>query len=187
MNTQLLSEFKIENNHRSVYIQLKAFGTFLHRDKAKYYEKCQIIATDSKIIFRIPGSEFYIPAQPINKLIIEVYYTDLKDAFENERSPELTFQVYENTLVINNRKLSCSVKKLKDNDFNLEAGLGALNFGETNNGTPSWQMEAYIINTSRTEVHINTINKDAQSAAILLKKYNISGDDIVRLIMEKVH
>lgn len=186
MDNQMLTEFTLDNTTRSVYHQVKSLGKFIKRGKARYFEKCTIIAIEGKVIVRVQGSEFYILSNPTNRLMIEVYYTDLKEALENDRSRDLKCAVHERTLVINDRKLSCEVKKFKESEFEVEAGLGALNFGETNPKKPSWQKEIFTLKSTGQEIHIDSLRRDAEKAALILKRYKVDSNKIMHLIMDSV-
>lgn len=186
MNEQKHTEFTLDNTARGVYHKVKSLGKFIKRGKARYYEKCTIIAVPGKVIIRIQGTEFYIPSNPTNKLIIEVYYTDLREALENDRSTDLKCIVQDRTLIINDRKLSCEVKKFKKGEFEVEAGLGALNFGEVNPTIPSWQKETFKLKSTGEEIHVDSIRKDAEKAALILKRYKVDSNKIMHLIMDSV-
>lgn len=182
----VLSEFTLDNTARSVYHKVKSLGKFIKRGKARYYEKCTIIAAKGKVIVRIQGTEFYIPSNPTHNLIIEVYYTDLKEILENDKSSELLFKVQSRTLILNNRKISCDVKELTEGEFDIEAGLGALNFGEVKVQSPSWQKEVYTLKSTGEEIHMDAMLKDAEKAALILKRYNIDSNKILHIIMDSV-
>jgi hypothetical protein len=85
---------------------------------------------------------------------------------------------------MNDLKLSCEVKKQSKSQLDLEAGLGALNFGETNPLLPSWRTEVYTLKSTGEAIHINTIQREAEKAALLLKKYKVSSYEILKLMME---
>ena len=140
---QVLCEFNLENTARTIFHQVKELGRLIPRGKARYFEKLTIIAVKEKVIFRIEGLEFYIAAKPTRELILEVYYTDLREALEKDKSTELKFKVHVRTLAINDLKLTCEVKKQSKSQLDIEAGLGSLNFGETNPLHPSWRTEVY--------------------------------------------
>jgi hypothetical protein len=183
---QVICEFNLENTARSIFHQVKGLGRLIPRGKARYFEKLSVIAVKEKVIFRCEGVEFYIDAKPTRELIFEVYYTDLKNALEKDKSIELKFQVKDNTLLINDQKLTCMVKELSKSQFDIEAGLGALNFGETNPLNPSWATEVYSLKSTGESIHINTIQREAEKAALLLKKYNVHSNEILSLMMKGV-
>lgn len=183
---QVLCEFNLDNTARTIYHQVKGLGRLIPRGKARVFEKLTIIAVKEKVIFRIEGLEFYIAAKPTRELILEVYYTDLREALEKDKSTELKFKVQDRTLAINDLKLTCEVKKQSKSQLDIEAGLGALNFGETNPLHPSWRTEVYTLKSTGESIHINTIQREAEKAALLLKKYKVSTYDILKLMMEGV-
>ncbi len=187
MNNQIHTEFTLDNTARGIYHKVKSLGKFIKRGKARYYEKCTFIAVPGKVIIRIQGTEFFVPSNPINKLMIEVYYTDLKEVLENDRSTELQCKVLDRTFIVNDRKLSCEIKKFKKGEFEVEAGLGALNFGEVNPTIPSWQKETFRLKSTGEEIHIDTLRKDAEKAALILKKYKVDSNKILHLMMESLN
>lgn len=184
MDKLSLCEFAIDNSRRLLFHKVKSLGKFIKRGKARYYEKCRIIAVEGKVVFRIQGTEFYIQSNPSNNLIFDVYYTDIKEVLEADRSSELVFKVFERTLIINNRKLSCEIIEMKKGEFDIEAGLGTLNFGEVNTKSPSWQKQVFKMKNTGEEVHIETLRKDAEKAALILKKYKVDSNKILHLIVE---
>lgn len=186
MKNQTLSEFTVDNSRRSLYHMVTSLGKFIKKGKARYFEKCQIIATKGKIMIRVAGSEFYVDAYPTREVIIDVYYTDFKIALEEDRTKDLVFKVQEITLVINNRKIPCKVKKLSKKEFDLEAGLGSLNFGEVDPEIPSWHKEIYKLKSTSQNIHIDMIKRDAEKASLLLQKYKIDPDKILRLIIDNM-
>lgn len=181
---QVLCEFNLDNTARTIFHQVKGLGRLIPRGKARVFEKLTIIAVKEKVIFRIEGLEFYIAAKPTRELILEVYYTDLREALEKDKSTELKFKVQDRTLAINDLKLTCEVKKQSKSQLDIEAGLGALNFGETNPLHPSWRTEVYTLKSTGESIHINTIQREAEKAALLLKKFNVKSEDILKLIIE---
>jgi hypothetical protein len=183
---QVLCEFNLGNTARTIFHQVKGLGRLIPRGKARVFEKLTIIAVNEKVIFRIEGLEFYIAAKPTRELILEVYYTDLKEALEKDKSTELKFKVQDRTLAINDLKLTCEVKKQSKSQLDIEAGLGALNFGETNPLHPSWRTEVYTLKSTGESIHINTIRREAEKAALLLKKYKVNTYEILKLMMEGV-
>jgi hypothetical protein len=183
---QVLSEFNLDNTARTIFHQVKGLGRLIPRGKARVFEKLTIIAVNEKVIFRIEGLEFYIAAKPTRELILEVYYTDLREALEKDKSTELKFKVQDRTLAINDLKLTCEVKKQSKSQLDIEAGLGALNFGETNPINPSWATEVYKLKSTGESIHLSTIQREAEKAALLLKKYKVSTYDILKLMMEGV-
>ncbi len=183
--TEIISEFTIDNINRSYYHHLKSLGKLLPKGKAMYFNKCKLIATDNKLITRIDGSEFYVQSNPTKPVIVEVFYQDLKVLIEAERNASLFMQIQERTLIINGKKISCNVKNINESEFHLEAGLGALNFGEVNTEIPSWQKEIFRIKSTGQEFHISALRKDAELAALLLKKYKVDANKILHLIMER--
>lgn len=186
MKNQTLSEFSIDNSARSIYLRLTTLGKFIKKGKARYFEKCKIIVAKRKIIIRVEGSEFYIPANPTREVILDVYYTDLKEVLENDRSANMICKVKDITLEMNNRKIPCEVSKLKKKEFDIEAGLGLLNFGGVNTESVSWQKEIYTLKSKNKSIHVDTIRRDAEKAALLLKKYKIDPDKIFCLLIDYV-
>jgi hypothetical protein len=182
----VLCEFNLDNTARTIFHQVKGLGRLIPRGKARVFEKLTIIAVNEKVIFRIEGLEFYIAAKPTRELILEIYYTDLREALEKDKSTELKFKVQDKTLAINDLKLTCEVKKQSKSQLDIEAGFGALNFGETNPLHPSWRTEVYTLKSTGESIHINTIQREAEKAALLLKKYKVSTYDILKLMMEGV-
>ena len=180
---QVLCEFNLDNMARAIFHQVKGLGRLIPRGKARCFEKLTIIAVKEKVIFRIEGLEFYIAAKPTRELILEVYYTDLREALEKDKSTELKFKVQDRTLAINDLKLTCEVKKQSKSQLDIEAGLGALNFGETNPLNPSWATEVYKLKSTGESIHMNIIRREAEKAALLLKKYKVSTYDILKLMM----
>lgn len=180
------TEFTLDNTARGVYHKVKSLGKFIKRGKARYYEKCTIIAVPGKVIIRIQGTEFYIPTNPTHKLIIEVYYTDLKEALENDKSTDLNCIVQDRTLIINDQKLSCEIKKFKKGEFEIEAGLGALNFGEVNPMISPWQKETFRLKSTGEEIHMESIRRDVEKALLLLKKYKVDSNKLLHLVIESM-
>lgn len=181
-----ITEFQIENSGRSLYHQIKSLNKFLKRGKSRHFAKCTVIVSDTKVIFRIDGSEIYLNCIPTKNALVELYFTDLLEALEKERSSDLVFKVEERNFIINERKLLCEAKSIdvKNEEFHIEAGLNALNFGEINLGTPSWQSEIYTFKSTGEQIHIQTLRKDAEKAALLLKKYKVDSEKILQLIIE---
>ena len=182
----VLCEFNLDNTARTIFHQVKGLGRLIPRGKARVFKKLTIIAVNEKVIFRIEGLEFYIAAKPTRELILEVYYTDLREALEKDKSTELKFKVQDRTLAINDLKLTCEVKQQSKSQLDIEAGLGALNFGETNPLHPSWRTEVYTLKSTGESIHINTIQREAEKAALLLKKYKVNTYEILKLMMEGV-
>ena len=176
----------MDNTARTIFHQVKGLGSHISKGKARYFEKCTIIAANGRVIFRIEGNEFYILAKPTHNIITEVYYTDFKEALENERSKELLFEIKNRTLQLNQRKITCEVKEYNAATFNLEAGLGALNFS----GIPDDQInsvaEIHQLKSTGEEIHISVLKREADKAALLLKKFNVKSEDILKLIVEGV-
>jgi GGDEF domain-containing protein len=179
----VLCAFNLDNNSRELYHQIKELGTHISKGKARYFEKCTIIAVTGKVIFRIEGSEFYILAKPTHNIIAEVYYTDFKEALENERSKELLFEIKNRTLHLNQRKITCEVKEHNATNFNLEAGLGALNFSGIPDNDLHSQTEIHKLKSTGEEIHISVLKREADKAALLLKKFNVKSEDILKLIL----
>lgn len=181
-----ITEFRIENSGRTLYHQIKGLGKFLNKGKSRYFAKCTVIVTDTKVIFRIVGSEIYVNCLPTNNAQVELYFKDLLEVLEKERSSDLVFKVEERNFIINERKLLCEAKSIdiKNEEFNIEAGLNSLNFGEMNLATPSWQSEIYTFKSTGEQIHIQTLRKDAEKASLLLKKYKVDQEKILHLIIE---
>jgi hypothetical protein len=119
---------------------------------------------------------------------VEVYFTDLLEALEKDRSTNLSFKVQERNFNINERKLLCEAKEMNETDknFELEAGLNALNFGEVNIETPTWQSEIYKLKSTGEEIHFDTLRRDAEKVTLLLKKYKVDSNKVLHLIMENL-
>jgi hypothetical protein len=179
----ILCEFNLDNTNRELYHQLKGIGALISKGKARYFEKCTIIAVNGKVIFRVQGSEFYILAKPTHNIIAEVYFTDFKEALENERSKELQFEIKNRTLHLNLRKITCEVKEFNATNFNLEAGLGALNFSGIPDNDLHAQTEIHQLKSTGEEIHISVLKREADKAALLLKKFNVKSEDILKLIL----
>ena len=180
----VLCAFSLDNTERELFHQLKSLGSLIHKGKARYFEKCTIITVNGKVIFRVEGSEFYILAKPTHNIITEVYYTDFKEALEKERSKELLFEVTNRTLHLNQRKITCEVKEINTANFNIEAGLGALNFSGIQDNDLSSVNEVYKIKSTGEEIHISTLKREAEKAALLLKKFNVKSEDVLKLIVD---
>ena len=187
-NEKILSEFSIDNSGMSLFHQVKTFGRLLNGERAKHHQKCEIFLGDSKIIFRMKGSEFTINCSSSKNIKIELYYTDLKEALKNDRSAELKVIVQERNFIINARKLLCTATVYGTNemDFMLESGLSALNFGEVDPQASSWQKNIFKLKSTGEEIHLNTLQKDAEMAALLLRKYKVDSNKIMHLIIDSV-
>lgn len=180
----VLCAFNLDNTARTIFHQVKGLGAHISKGKARYFEKCTIIAANGKVIFRIEGNEFYILAKPTHNIIAEVYYTDFKEALENERSKELLFEIKNRTLQLNQRKITCEVKEYNAATFNLEAGLGALNFSGIPDDEINSVAEIHQLKSTGEEIHISVLKREADKAAQLLKKFNVKSEDILKLIVE---
>jgi hypothetical protein len=168
----------LDNKARTIFHQVKGLGRLIPRGKARVFEKLTIIAVKEKVIFRIEGLEFYIAAKPTRELILEVYYSDFREALEKDKSTELKFKVQNRTLTMNDLKLSCEVKKQSKSQLDLEAGLGALNFSGIPDDHLHSQTEIHKLKSTGEEIHISVLKREADKAALLLKKFNVKSEDI---------
>ena len=75
---------------------------------------------------------------------------------------------------------------MNQNDYDIDAGLGALHFGEVSNKKMPWQKDTYRIKKSGEDVHIVSLQNDAERVAFLLKKYGIKTDKILQFIIDEI-
>ena len=61
-----------------------------------------------------------------------------------------------------------------------------MNFEEVNLNIPTWQSEVYTFKSTGEEIHMQTLKKDAQNAALLLKKYKEDSNKILHLMMDNL-
>ena len=183
-----ISTFTLDNAGRSLFHQIKGMRNLIARGHGRYFEECELFALKDKVIFRIRGSETYVNCRPTKVAKAKLYFVDLLEVLIETRDVDLKFTIQKNNLLINNRTLSSKGERVysKDAKFNLDAGLGALNFGEVNLNIPSWQSEVYILKTTKERIHMNALIKDAEKAALLLKKYKVDIHKILHLMMDNL-
>ena len=183
-----ISTFNVDNSARKFYHQFKEMNKFIRRGRSKFFNECEIFCLEDKVIFRIQGSEVYVNCRPTNLAKAKFYFVDLLEVLIETRDVDLKFTIQKNSLLLNDRILSSKGELVdsKDSEFNLDAGLGSLNFGEVNLNIPSWQKEVYTFKSTGEEIHMQTLKKDAQNAALLLKKYKVDSNKILHLMMDNL-
>ena len=188
-----ISTFTIENSGRSLFHQIKGMRNLISRGHARHFEECELFVLRDKVIFRINGCETYVNCRPTEVAKAKLYFVDLLDLLREIGFGELNFTIQKTNLLINNRTLSSKGERVssKDDSFQLDAGLGSLNFHEVNVNTrnidiPSWQSEVYILKTTNERIHMNALMKDAEKAALLLKKYKVDSNKILHLMMDNL-
>ena len=124
-----MSSFTIDNSGRQFYHEIKRIGKASGWKPSHLNTKCKIVAIDGKITFQMPGIETYVTCKHIGEAKSEVYYSDLYEAIRDNKSTEISFLIQEKTLIIDERKLSCSSKFINSEGDLTEEGLGVLNFG----------------------------------------------------------
>lgn len=181
-----ISKFSLENSGRSIYHDLKNLGRPLRLTRRSIHEKCELIIYDGKVTLRVNGSEIYYVVETDGNSRVELYYTDLLEALENDRSNTLNFIVQERTLVLHDRKISCLASVIQNEKDLAKYGLGVLNFGEVNTGAPSWMQNEVWELPNGDKIHGADITKDIENVLTLLKKYKVDPIKLRNLILEKM-
>lgn len=182
-----LTTFTLDNNARRLYFVLRDLARPSRLTIRSIHTECVIIINEGKVTIQLKGMERSYPCKTNGNAVAKVYFTDLLQAFKDNRNHEINFTVLANTMIIDDRKISCQGKVIKSQSELGNYGLGTLNYGERTYDTPGWRSnEWYRLPKSGREVHYQIIRADAEKALLLLKEYGVEEHKLIHLMMEKV-
>ncbi len=154
-----------------------------------YFQRCELIATPTKVIFKLPGNEIYLDVIPIGYCKTEFYFKDFYDVINKIADADISILIDAKTIKVNAVTLTAQTSFLtkKSAKEQLELPMDFLNEDSNDFFTQKIvKSKDYQSKDGSRHYSDYEILKDIEHVYARLKKYNIDSRMIEEFIQSNL-
>lgn len=187
-NRYIISSFSYPT--KDLLVALKMLNKLIGRGHKRYYKKCDIYTLRDRVILKIPGQEIYLKCEPVGFCKASLYFSELYDAVKDHKDEVSTFEIGNKDTRLNNRMLTSNAAETNPDDKLVmqQLDLGTINTEVYDSVSFLNHHDRIFLQKNGWELeHINNLVKDAEKAAVLLSKYEVSSYELIELVKAKMN
>jgi hypothetical protein len=141
-----------------------------------YFMRCELIATPTKVIFKLPGNEVYLNVQPIGCCKAEFYFKDVYDVLRTMEEKDVSVFIQDKTIKLNEVTLSAKIEQFTKGSIQQQVELPMDFLNEDSNDLFTQKIvksKDYQSKDGSRHYSDYEISKDIEHVHARLKKYNI--------------
>jgi hypothetical protein len=141
-----------------------------------YFMRCELIATPTKVIFKLPGNEVYLDVQPIGYCKAEFYFKDVYDVLGKMEDKEVAVFIQGKTIKLNEVTLSAKIEQFTKDSIQQQIELPMDFLNEDSNDLFTQKIvksKDYQSKDGSRHYSDYEISQDIEQVHARLKKYNI--------------